>query len=116
MTRLIITLLLAASSLQGDPTPETSHCPPMPPGTPPPKVPAGTTFSREADAVVKARLAADADASSRWSSLLSQEDPLARRAALHLVAFMPEADLRRLAPADVAEELRLAIVARREFA
>jgi hypothetical protein len=29
---------------------------------------------------------------------------------------MPEADLRRLAPAHVAEELRLAIVARREFA
>lgn len=116
MTRLLVTLLLAASSLQGDPTPETSHCPPMPPGTPPPKVPAGTTFSREAEAVVKARLAADADAASRWSSLLTQEDPLAQRAALHLVAFMPETDLRRLAPAHVAEELRLAIVARREFA
>lgn len=109
-------LLLASAAGAAETKPEISHCPPMPPGTPPPQVPSGPTFSQPAETAAQARLAADPAAAARWRALLAQEDPLARRAAAHLVAFMPARDLARLEPALVNYDLSLALAARREFA
>ena len=109
-------LLLASAAFAAETKPEISNCPPMPHGTPPPRVPSGPTFSQPAEAAAQARLAADPVAEARWRPLLTQVDPLARRAAAHLVGFMPGRDLDQLEPAFVAENLRLALVARSEFA
>lgn len=116
MTRAVLALPLALAIALADTKPELSSCPPMPPGTPPPQAPSGTTSSLPAEATAHARLAADPAAEARWRALLAQEDALARRAAAHLVAFMPERDLARLDPAFVADNLRLALATRREFA
>jgi transglutaminase-like putative cysteine protease len=117
MARLSPALLLLASALAAAETkPELSNCPPMPPGTPPPKVLIGTTHEVVAATAAEARLAADTVTEARWRPLLRQEDALARRAAIHLVAFMPARDLARLDPAFVGENLRLALAARAEFA
>lgn len=109
-------LLLASAAIAAETKPEISNCPPMPPGTPPPQVLIGTTSQLAAAATAEARLAADPAAEARWRPLLRQEDPLARRAATHLVAFMPARDLTGLDPAFVGENLRLALAARAEFA
>jgi transglutaminase-like putative cysteine protease len=115
MTRTALALLLTATLL-GAQTPELSNCPPMPPGTPPPNVPVGDTAAQPAAVRLKARLGSNPDAAVRWRPLLEQESALGRRAAAHLVAFMPEPDFTRLDPDYVAENLRLALAARAEFA
>jgi len=116
MRRLGPAFLLVACLLRANPTPELSHCPPMPPGTPPPKVPVGVTAAQSAESRSEARLAANPAAETRWRKFLDQETSLARRAARHLVAFMPEADLAGLDPGYVAENLRQALAAREAFA
>lgn len=116
MRRTTLSILILATAVgAAERAPELSNCPPMPPGTPPPQVPLGTTSQLPAAAVAEARLAADASAEARWRPLLRQEDPLARRAAAHLIAFMPARDLAGLDPAFVGENLRLALAARAEF-
>lgn len=127
MRTLIIPVLLTAA-VGAQQRPEVSNCPPMPPGTPPPafhpdgKPEAnGPRIPSPDQALFAAAMRLEAidgrgELARRWSALITDSQGDAQRAAAFLVATMPTRDLRKLEPAYVAENIRLALEARREFA